>query len=596
MYNHEQRKHAKKIKKKIWKYAKDDQVSVNVIYISTACFTIEDELVASEIPVFVIDGKLIYSIFNRIHIETSKQCIREFTDQDSYTYVDTEGHIYHSFEDYKKNNTLPQGPMIYPKHGYYVSNCSELEANITPACNCGERIIQVFENTKKIVGIVIKMCNVVMYCSGPQFCAFVAVAVKYGSYICMGLSALKSGFNLYKAYSRGHNTSIEWASNIAYFLSISTSFISKTMDIYYIQKAKNKMPITEVSYFAKKLYTTLKLLSIAANAVSIVMIIMNTINKSYHSVNDYFQLMISFFIFVNSLVSPKTIEELFSKESAKLVESSINSSKLDEIETEIKETSEQNTGENNESIKRDFQRIDISSFFKTNWGKIVQKASELKPGIEQIMKAYMGKNDIQFFNLSPEYIERIFNGGLTQEEWGKTKTDLESQLQKKEITQEEFDNRILELNKRIETSKQIRQLYDTVLKTFKNAESNKENNAANSEAREESISNAQNDRNHSLSKEQYVKKVLYETFKSNSLSDVQVNGRPIFTDLCTSEYAKLYKVFYDHKENCEELLKGALELAKNTNLISSSYIVKSCHILYLIQIIANYKVSLYIVL
>ncbi|KAE9548231.1 hypothetical protein FO519_008556, partial [Halicephalobus sp. NKZ332] len=293
------------IKKSIWKYAENGQVSVNVIYISTASFNSNKEIFASEIPVIVVKNR------------------------ETQIYVDTEGRIYESFQEYKDNNSLPRGLMIYPKNGHYVPNCAELEAMEAPAARPGARVVAVIDGVASLVGITLSLCQGVMILvPGLQLPALAMTAITCGSYFCMGWSLLRTGYAIYDKGSRGESTSREWL----LILTSALSLASQSMNTYYTNKIHQ--------------------------------VIWNIMQKDNISMYDFFQLSVSTFMFVNVITKPKTMEGLFKKEQVKAVKNIMDSLKSERAKNQAEEmASEYKTMDEKAYFIRNVRQVDDPTMF-----------------------------------------------------------------------------------------------------------------------------------------------------------------------------------------------------------------------------------------
>ncbi|KAE9551560.1 hypothetical protein FO519_005233 [Halicephalobus sp. NKZ332] len=222
------------------------------------------------------------------------------------------------------------------------------------------------------------------------------------------------------------------------------------------------------------------------------------------------------------------------------------------------------------------------------------------------MNAYIYKNRTYFIDLSLDIVERTYNRGLSLEEWEEQKEKLESQLKEEKIKQQEFDTRMVKINERIENAREIREFYNkaqegleqaihTISSTVKNYANpfageqqppgNAQNNTDSSVAREQPPKTAQDNTTYSTPEERYVNCILQETFETNDLSTIQVNGESIFVNLQIRQCARLHRVLDNQKEKYKELLEGAVQLANNQNFAGSRDVTSSYHIGILIEII-----------
>lgn len=126
------------------------------------------------ISVFVVDGK-----------------------QGQSKYIEKDGRTYSNFEDFKLNNQLAKGPLLFPRNGT-LSNLIDgrvaLDVAETPSTGFLPRLKAVSDTVVMIGGIVLSVTGVVTCFSPALFNQTVLMAMRFGSFALSGYSIFKYAY------------------------------------------------------------------------------------------------------------------------------------------------------------------------------------------------------------------------------------------------------------------------------------------------------------------------------------------------------------------------------------------------------------------
>ncbi|KAE9548611.1 hypothetical protein FO519_008177 [Halicephalobus sp. NKZ332] len=300
-YSRDQRKHARTIKKKIMT-CKNPQgkIGLALIFVSTAIRDKNDEFLASEIPVFVIESS-----------------------NGGKKYVDTEANLYHSWEEYMTGNSLPKGPMIYPENGSYVPNRVRLWPGETPPCLPGARIKAATDYAVMVVGIALSGCNLAMMVKPAMFGARALKAIQIGSYVCSGWSIASNTYRMYDKSLRNESIHTEVVSLISAVFSIYAQHLNQkwTLKMGTAAREGKLFASLGVTQWDKFLVWTVNWTTMALSATSFVSALIDFWNNPNKCYADLFNMAMSTFMFLNVLTKPKTIEGIFENEQTKFIRS-----------------------------------------------------------------------------------------------------------------------------------------------------------------------------------------------------------------------------------------------------------------------------------
>jgi hypothetical protein len=78
-----------------------------------------------------------------------------FVEQNNNIFIDYCGRVYKDWQDYLKNNTLPECALCYPKSGVYSAKDGvvEVEFGISPAGEAGRKVLRGFDIGGTVLGV-----------------------------------------------------------------------------------------------------------------------------------------------------------------------------------------------------------------------------------------------------------------------------------------------------------------------------------------------------------------------------------------------------------------------------------------------------------
>jgi hypothetical protein len=113
----------------------------------------------------------------------------------SNRFLDRNKRLYPNFDDYRMNNQLPKGPMIYPEDGTYcpyhakkIDNKIVLKLAETPSSSIVARAQAIGGKIVMVGGIALSVCGVVSLFSPTLLTGTVAKVIELGSFIMTGVS------------------------------------------------------------------------------------------------------------------------------------------------------------------------------------------------------------------------------------------------------------------------------------------------------------------------------------------------------------------------------------------------------------------------
>lgn len=109
-------------------------------------------------------------------------------------FIEKGGRTYQSIEDYRDNNKLPKGPMIYPANGTYTpedKNKVVLLVAETPSASFLSRLDAIVTTVATVSGMVFSVGGVVMFFAPSLLGATAAAVIKTGSFMLTGFSIFK---------------------------------------------------------------------------------------------------------------------------------------------------------------------------------------------------------------------------------------------------------------------------------------------------------------------------------------------------------------------------------------------------------------------
>ncbi|CAL4122645.1 unnamed protein product [Meganyctiphanes norvegica] len=303
--------------------------------------------------------------------------------KDIRQFVDNQGRIYKSWDDWKQNNTLPMLKYAYPTSGF-LSCCEDkyefdaerdpcVSFDTSPQCNLWTRILR---QTDTASGITSLSCGVIGIAS--MFTP-VGPVVLLGSAVCGGSSAAYgSARGACRLYDKGkHGESLVDLESMTIWLGIIATPLHAGTSIANYKLMQGA--IVNGRIFSDSMQTDVTLLNFTTVGVDGVMISMALANMIEKYKNkelgplDVVQFSMSVFFFTNTLIQPKVASSIIRKAQEthfqEITKSMTDANAKKTFQKFINDNRGDGTIKDNSKIVRTVNRInDPEAFFKSAQG------------------------------------------------------------------------------------------------------------------------------------------------------------------------------------------------------------------------------------
>uniref|UniRef100_A0AC35FYC6 DUF4781 domain-containing protein n=1 Tax=Panagrolaimus sp. PS1159 TaxID=55785 RepID=A0AC35FYC6_9BILA len=464
-YSHEERLHAKKVKKSIIKQSGNaEKICFNVIFISHATIGADEKLLATEEPVFIVKG--------------------------SRRPVDRNGRGYNNFDSYTNNNDLDRGGVIYPENGTYTPEGDErvnLIASESPNSSLLCRAKAITDTVVMVGGIVLTVTGLVLLAPVSIFSAATTAAIASGSFyggaVLTAYSVISSGISICNKLNDSGNNDESIRTEIftiaTAVLSAYTQRLSSVMAVGAKQGKTLADTINGLTKLEQKIFPLLnyiKLITMFSGVTGLCSAFIDLWKKKERSWLDYFQFSMLLFMTANTLAKPWTLKGIFDSEQMKCLDAIKDELNKDESKTEFDKMREkcENSNEKAYMIRNLNQIENKNEFFEliNKTGSVVECTADgliINHKIDIHPSAYnaIGKDIILMRNAqAAEYENASFQKSIeNKDSFG----NLIKNLDENQV--EEFKQKLSDLSKlpneqRQEAMKELYQEFGGNEKTF----------------------------------------------------------------------------------------------------------------------------------
>ncbi|CAF1289313.1 unnamed protein product [Adineta steineri] len=351
--------------------------------------------------------------------------------------MDAGGRVYKDWNDYLRNNHLPQSVMIYPKDGTYTPEDENgkpkekvtLIAQEAQSCKPSAVVKNMIDTVVVATGLALTAASLVTAVPLGIFAASTLATISTGSYyIGLACTAYSVTTNGYDKFTHDESVTTELLLVGTTALSGLTAYLnqswSKTMAEQVRKMDSWDDVVLGVSRTQKIIFATLNVIKAAMSALSAVTAFCHLWMKKNRTWLDYYQLCISLFFFTNTITKPIFLQQVFESEQGKYIENDIRTRiERNEAHEELdKAVKEAKTTQQKTYLIRNLQKIhDLDGHFYrvhqtgsiieyTEKGLIVNNQLPLSPeaynqmGKEQLLQRL---NDIKLYPTEQERDKHI---------------------------------------------------------------------------------------------------------------------------------------------------------------------------------------------
>ncbi|CAF0999987.1 unnamed protein product, partial [Didymodactylos carnosus] len=355
----------------------------------------------------------------------------------SEKYMDVGGRVYKDWDDYLRNNHLPQGVMIYPKDGTYTPENANsapeervtLIAQETHSCKPSARVKNFFDKVVMVTGLALTATALVTAVPLGIFAASTLATISTGSYYAgLACTAYSVSTNGYDKFTHDESVTTELLLIGTTALSGFTMYLNQSWSkimAEHVQKMDSWDDVVlGISRTQKIIFATLNVIKVVMSASSLFLLCWNLWMKKNRTWFDYYQFCVSLFFFANAVTKPITLQGVFESEQGKYIENNIRTRvERDEAHKELdKAVNKAKTTQQKTYLIRNLQKIhDLDGHFYrvhqtgsiieyTERGLIVNNQLTLSPeaynqmGKEQLLQKL---NDIKLYPTEEERNKQI---------------------------------------------------------------------------------------------------------------------------------------------------------------------------------------------